>query len=102
RFALPHAKRYFDHRKQRFGFLRGIVACGIECQSAKPAGEIFWFRQQLAASSVPIRLRRSQQVPTAGGFMPCQPYRHVGRWLAKGKIEKLRRKRFLPGSNVVK
>jgi hypothetical protein len=33
-------------------------------------------------------------VPTAGGVLPFQSYRHVGRWLAKGKIENVRRNPF--------
>jgi hypothetical protein len=96
RFALPHSKRYFDNRKQRLGFLSGIVACGIEYQSVKALGEVFCFRQQLAASSLPIRVRRSQHMPTTSGFVPLQSYWHVGRWLAKGKIEDVRRNPFHP------
>src|SRR3989440_2819300 len=91
RFTAANSKRDLHNRVQSFHAASGEVARDVKRQAMRSFRERCTFRQQLAASSVLIGLRRSNQHPFAGRFLTLQAHRHTRSGFALGRIQNVRR-----------
>src|SRR6266576_3614961 len=91
RVTAANLKRDLHNRIQTFHAASGEVARDVKRQAMRSFRESCTFRQQLAASSVLIGLRGSNQHPFAGRNLTFQAHRHTRSGFALCRIQNVSR-----------